>query len=159
MVDRRIKAARFPPTKSLDTFDFLAMPSVNKHLVMQLTRCEYVDRRENVIAMGNSGTGKTQVALGLGLSACQRGLSVGFTTAAPSFLYAASSLDSDERLRGQADNHALPPTADAHTASKARAGRHSSGAPYLRLVLPYLQYCAALLPASCWKARTHIKED
>ena len=82
MVDRRIKAARFPATKSLDTFDFLAMPSVNKHLVMQLARCEYVDRRENVIAIGNSGTGKTHVALGLGLAACQRGLSVGSTTAA-----------------------------------------------------------------------------
>ena len=82
MVDRRIKAARFPATKSLDTFDFLAMPSVNKHLVVQLARCEYVDRRENVIAVGNSGTGKTHVALGLGLAACQRGLSVGFTTAA-----------------------------------------------------------------------------
>ena len=82
MVDRRIKAARFPAVKSLDTFDFLAMPSVNKHLVMQLARCEYVDRRENVIAVGNSGTGKTHVALGLGLAACQRGLSVGFTTAA-----------------------------------------------------------------------------
>ncbi len=82
MVDRRIRAARFPAVKSLDTFDFLAMPSVNKHLVMQLARCEYVDRRENVIAVGNSGTGKTHVALGLGLAACQRGLSVGFTTAA-----------------------------------------------------------------------------
>ena len=58
------------------------MPSVNKHLVMQLARCEYVDRRENVIAIGNSGTAKTHVALGLGLAACQRGLSVGFTTAA-----------------------------------------------------------------------------
>ena len=82
MVDRRIKAARFPATKSLDTFDFLAIPSVNKHLVMQLARCEYVERNENVIAVGNSGTGKTHVALGLGLAACQRGLSVGFTTAA-----------------------------------------------------------------------------
>ena len=69
-------------TKSLDTFDFLAIPSVNKHLVMQLARCEYVERNENVIAVGNSGTGKTHVALGLGLAACQRGLSVGFTTAA-----------------------------------------------------------------------------
>ena len=66
----------------LDTFDFLAIPSVNKHLVMQLARCEYVERNENVIAVGNSGTGKTHVALGLGLAACQRGLSVGFTTAA-----------------------------------------------------------------------------
>ena len=72
MVDRRIRAARFPAVKSLDTFDFLAIPSVNKHLVMQLARCEYIHRRENVIAMGNSGTGKTHVALGLGLAACQR---------------------------------------------------------------------------------------
>ena len=55
MVDRRIKAARFPATKSLDTFDFLAIPSVNKHLVMQLARCEYIERNENVIAVGNSG--------------------------------------------------------------------------------------------------------
>ena len=81
MVERRIRAARFPTVKSLDTFDFLAIPSVNKHLVMQLARCEYVDLRENVIAMGNSGTGKTHVALGLGLAACQRGISVGFATA------------------------------------------------------------------------------
>ena len=48
----------------------------------QLARCEYVDRREKIIAIGNSGTGKTHMALGLGLAACQRGLSVGFTTAA-----------------------------------------------------------------------------
>ena len=81
MVERRIRAARFPAVKSLDTFDFLAISSVNKHLVMQLARCEYIHRRENVIAMGNSGTGKTHVALGLGLAACQKGLSVGFTTA------------------------------------------------------------------------------
>ena len=82
MVQRRIRAARFPATKSLDTFDFLAIPSLNKALVTQLARCEYVERRENVIAIGNSGTGKTHIALGLGLAACQRGMSVGFTTAA-----------------------------------------------------------------------------
>ena len=82
MVERRIRAARFSTVKSLDTFDFLAIPSVNKPLVMQLARCEYIERRENVIVIGNSGTGKTHVALGLGLAACQRGLSVGFTTAA-----------------------------------------------------------------------------
>ena len=64
MVQRRIRAARFPATKSLDTFDFLAIPSLNKPLVMQLARCEYIERSENVIAIGNSGTGKTHVALG-----------------------------------------------------------------------------------------------
>ena len=82
MVDRRIKAARFPTTKSLDTFDFLSMPSLNKALVLELARCEYIERCHNVIVVGNSGTGKTHIALGLGLAACQRGLSVGFTTAA-----------------------------------------------------------------------------
>ena len=82
MVERRIRAARFPAVKSLDTFDFLAIPSVNKALVMELARCEYIEHRENVIAVGNSGTGKTHVALGLGLAACQKGMSVGFTTAA-----------------------------------------------------------------------------
>ena len=82
LVQRRIRAAHFPATKSLDTFDFLAIPSLNKPLVMQLARCEYIERRDNVIAIGNSGTGKTHVALGLGLAACQRGMSVGFTTAA-----------------------------------------------------------------------------
>ncbi len=82
MVERRIKEARFPAVKSLDSFDFIAIPSLNKALVLELARCEYVIRRENVIAVGNSGTGKSHVALGLGLAACQKGLSVGFTTAA-----------------------------------------------------------------------------
>jgi DNA replication protein DnaC len=82
MVERRIRAARFPTVKSLDGFDFAAIPSLNKALVLELARGEYVERRENVIALGNSGTGKTHIALGLGLAACQRGLSVGFATAA-----------------------------------------------------------------------------
>ena len=82
MVERRIKEARFPAVKSLDSFDFIAIPSLNKTLVLELARCAYVIRRENVIAVGNSGAGKSHVALGLGLAACQKGLSVGFTTAA-----------------------------------------------------------------------------
>ena len=82
MVERRIRAARFPAVKSLDTFDLPAIPWLNKSLMMELARCEYIQRRQNVIAVGNSGTGKTHVALGLGLAACQRGMSVGFTTAA-----------------------------------------------------------------------------
>ena len=47
-----------------------------------MARCEYIQSRDNVIAIGNSGTGKTHISLGLGLAACQRGMSVGFTTAA-----------------------------------------------------------------------------
>lgn len=82
MIERRIKAAKFPAVKSLDSFDFKAIPALNKMQVLELARCEWIERRENVIALGPSGTGKTHVALGLGLSACQKGLSVGFVTAA-----------------------------------------------------------------------------
>ena len=62
MVERRIRQARFPAVKSLDSFDFKAIASLNKMLVLELARCEYVERRENIIALGNSGTGKTHIA-------------------------------------------------------------------------------------------------
>ena len=81
-VERRIKAAHFEVVKTLDTFDFLAIPSLNKQLVLDLARCDYIDRRENLLALGNSGTGKTHIALALGLAACQKGYRVRFTTAA-----------------------------------------------------------------------------
>ncbi len=80
--ERRIKQARFPVVKSLDSFDFLALPSLNKLLVLELARGEYIDRRECVLALGNSGTGKTHIALAIGLAACQKGYRVRFTTAA-----------------------------------------------------------------------------
>ena len=82
LVERRIRAARFPTVKSLDSYDFTALPMLNKTLVLELARCEYLARRENVIALGNAGTGKSHIALGLGLAACQKGLAVGFITAA-----------------------------------------------------------------------------
>jgi DNA replication protein DnaC len=82
MVERRIRQARFPAVKSLDSFDFAAIPALNKMLVLELARGAYIEQRENVIALGPSGTGKTHVALGLGLAACQKGLAVGFVTAA-----------------------------------------------------------------------------
>lgn len=82
MIERQIKDAKFFAIKSLDSFDFKVIASLNKALSMELARCAFVDRRENVIALGPSGTGKTHVALGLGLAACQKGLKVRFTTAA-----------------------------------------------------------------------------
>jgi DNA replication protein DnaC len=80
--ERRIHQARFPVVKSLDSFEFLALPALNKTLVLELARCEFLSRRENVLLLGNSGTGKTHIALALGLAACQRGHRVRFTTAA-----------------------------------------------------------------------------
>jgi len=80
--ERRVRQAKFPVVKSLDSFDFLAIPSLNKAMVLELVRSEFLLRRENVLLLGNSGTGKTHVALALGLAACQRGHRVRFTTAA-----------------------------------------------------------------------------
>ena len=98
-IERRIRAAKFPAVKSLDSFDFPAIPSLNKTLVQELVRCEYIERRENVIALGNSGTGKTHIALGLGLAACQRSLTVRFTTASALVHELLEALDERSRLR------------------------------------------------------------
>ena len=55
--ERRIKEAGFPVVKTLDSFDFAALPAVNEPLVRELARGEYLDKRENVLLIGNSGTG------------------------------------------------------------------------------------------------------
>ncbi len=80
--ERRIREAGFPVIKTLDSFDFKAIASLNKQLVMELARCEYIKKRENLLAVGNSGTGKTHLAIALGLLACQDGYRVKFYTAA-----------------------------------------------------------------------------
>ena len=80
--ERRIRQAKFPGVKSLDSFDFLAMPTLNKAMLLELARCEFLSRRENVLLLGNSGTSKTHITLALRLAACQQGHRVRFTTAA-----------------------------------------------------------------------------
>ena len=59
--ERRLKAAKFPTHKTLDAFDFALQPSINKLLVLELARGEYLDKRENILLVGPSGTGKTHV--------------------------------------------------------------------------------------------------
>lgn len=81
MIERHIKAAMFPTTESLDSFDCKAIPSLHKVLAMDLTRSEFVARRENVIALGPFRTGETNISPGLGLAACQKGLKARFTSA------------------------------------------------------------------------------
>ena len=78
--ERRIKAAGFPVLKTLDTFDFAAQPSINEVLVRELMRGEYVAGRENVLLVGNSGTGKTHLACALAFAACAQGRRVRFFT-------------------------------------------------------------------------------
>jgi DNA replication protein DnaC len=79
---KRLRMARFPVIKSLDQFDFTTLPSLNKAMVLDLAQGGYLDKRENLILMGNSGTGKTHLATALGLIACQQGRKVRFFTAA-----------------------------------------------------------------------------
>jgi len=75
---RRLKDAGFPNHKTLDDFDFKAQPSLNKLLLSELMRGEYIDKRENILIVGNSGTGKTHVATSLGIAACNLGKRVRF---------------------------------------------------------------------------------
>jgi DNA replication protein DnaC len=79
---KRIKTARFPVLKTLDQFDFTALATLNKAKVVDLARGDYIERKENLILMGNSGTGKTHLAVALGICACQSGKNVRFYTAA-----------------------------------------------------------------------------
>ena len=78
--ERRLKEAAFPVVKTIDTFDFTARPSLNETLVRELLRGEYLDRRENVLLVGNPGTGKTHLATALGFAACTAGKRVRFTS-------------------------------------------------------------------------------
>ena len=78
--ERRIKEARFPVVKTIDTFDFKAQPSINEQLVRGLMRAEYIDKRENILLIGNSGTGKTHLACALAFAACAMGRKVRFYT-------------------------------------------------------------------------------
>jgi DNA replication protein DnaC len=99
--ERRIRQAKFPVVKTMDSFDFLAMPSLNKTLVLELARCDFLTRRENLLLLGNSGTGKTHIALALGLAACQRGHRVRFTTTAALVSELIEARDEKKLLRFQ----------------------------------------------------------
>jgi DNA replication protein DnaC len=75
---RRLKAARLPTPKTLESFDFAAAPALNKPLILELMTCDYIDRHENVLLIGGSGTGKTHLATALATAACARGKRVRF---------------------------------------------------------------------------------
>jgi DNA replication protein DnaC len=78
----RIKQAGFPVHKDFETYDFSAMPSLSKPKILELARGEWIDRQENCCLLGQPGTGKTHLAIALGLAACRQGRHVRFFTAA-----------------------------------------------------------------------------
>jgi DNA replication protein DnaC len=77
-----INKAQFPSLKTLDSFDFTVLPMLDKKRVMALMAGNYIEKAENILAIGNAGTGKTHLSIALGMNACQQGQSVLFKTAA-----------------------------------------------------------------------------
>lgn len=77
----RIKAARFPARKTIEDFDFSFQRSLKRDTMLHLGTLDFVAARENVVFLGPPGTGKTHLAIGLGIRACQAGHRVAFATA------------------------------------------------------------------------------
>jgi len=79
-VQNRIKSARFPIVKSLDDFDYAFQPSIDKKKLEELSSLRFIDNKENILFLGPPGVGKTHLATGFGVRACESGYKVLFTT-------------------------------------------------------------------------------
>lgn len=79
-LQKRVKAAHFPTPKTLEDFNFDFQPKLDVKLVKTLASCDFVERKENVILVGQPGTGKTHLSIALGIKACEKGYDVRFTT-------------------------------------------------------------------------------
>src|SRR5580692_778107 len=79
--ENRIKAARFPARKTLEEFDFTFQRSIKKQVIEHLGQLDFLHVRENVVLLGPPGTGKTHLAVALGIRACLAGQRVIFRTA------------------------------------------------------------------------------
>lgn len=79
---RRIRSAGFPFLKTLDEFDYSRLEKVKEAFVWELATCDYIQKKQNIIMIGNPGTGKTHMGIGLGLKAIKESFNVKFYTAA-----------------------------------------------------------------------------
>jgi DNA replication protein DnaC len=77
---RRLREAKFPLVKPLETFNFEAAADLDARLIKDLSNCDYVKKSRNVIFLGKSGTGKTHLATALGMEACKQGVRTRFVT-------------------------------------------------------------------------------
>lgn len=78
---RRIKKAGFPVMKTIDEFDFSRLEHVSEGYINELAACDFINKRENIVMIGNPGAGKSHIAVGLGIKACYAGFNVKFYTA------------------------------------------------------------------------------
>ena len=123
-VQARIRAAGFPVAKDFDTFDFTAVPSLNKPKLLELARGEWIEQHSNTCFIGSPGTGKTHLAIALGLAACRQGKRVRFFTAAAlvTRLEEAQKQYQLERLHAQLDKTDLLICDELGYLSFSRAG-------------------------------------
>jgi DNA replication protein DnaC len=80
--ENRIRAARFPARKTLEDFDFDHQRSIRREVIAHLGALDFIEARHNVVLLGPPGTGKTHLAIALGIRACQAGYRVAFAPAA-----------------------------------------------------------------------------
>ena len=79
---RKIKQARFPYVKTIEEFDCHRLEHVTEAQIRELASCDFVANKQNIVMIGNPGTGKTHLSVALGMKACMQGLNVRFYTAA-----------------------------------------------------------------------------
>ena len=77
---RRLRDAKFPLLKPLETFNFEAAPDLDTRMIKELVSGQYITKARNVIFLGRSGTGKTHLATALGMEACSQGIRTRFVT-------------------------------------------------------------------------------
>ena len=139
--ERRIKEAAFPVIKTIESFDFKVQPSINEPLVRELLRGEYMTKKENVLLVGNAGTGKTHLATALGFAACSQGKRVRFytTTGLVTQLLEAREERTLQRLLKQLDRQDLDPVGRTGLRPVLQSGRRvvvRRGQPGLRAHQP-----------------------
>lgn len=79
---RKIKSAAFPYIKTMDELDISRFEHMENAFVKELASCDFVSNRQNIVMIGNPGTGKTHLSIALGVKACMQGMNVKFYTAA-----------------------------------------------------------------------------
>ena len=94
---RKIKYAGFPYIETMDELDYNRFEYMNATFINELASCGFVSKRQNIVMIGNPGTGKTHLSIALGVKACMQGMNVKF--------YTAANL-SNELIEAQ-DNHKL----------------------------------------------------
>lgn len=118
---RRISEARFPRMKRLEDFDLKASPAVQASTIATLAAGEWIDRGQPVVLLGDSGTGKTHLLIGLGVAACAAGRRVRYTTTAALANELAEA--ADERVLSRVVAPLRPPRSRLSGRARLRAPR------------------------------------